>query len=249
MITIKSEREITLMREAGRIVAETHALLRESLKPGISTLELDTLAEQYIRSKGAVPSFKNYNGFPGSICASINEVVVHGIPSEDIIVQDGDIISFDVGAILDGYHGDAARTVLCGNVDQDALDLIEVTRASLDEGLKFAREGYRLSDIGHAIQAYCESRGYGVVRDYCGHGIGTSMHEDPQIPNYGRPGRGVRLKEGMCLAIEPMITEGTWEVTVQSDGWTVITKDGKRAAHHENTIALTADGPVILTAL
>lgn len=249
MITIKSEREIALMREAGRIVAETHALLRESLKPGISTFELDTIAEQYIRSKGAVPSFKNYNGFPGSICASINEVVVHGIPSEDIIVQDGDIISFDVGAILDGYHGDAARTVPCGNVDQDALDLIEVTRASLDEGLKFAREGYRLSDIGHAIQAYCESRGYGVVRDYCGHGIGTSMHEDPQIPNYGRPGRGVRLKEGMCLAIEPMITEGTWEVTVQSDGWTVITKDGKRAAHHENTIALTADGPVILTAL
>lgn len=249
MITIKSEREIALMREAGRIVAETHALLRESLKPGISTLELDTIAEEYIRSKGAVPSFKNYNGFPGSICASINEVVVHGIPSEDIIVQDGDIISFDVGAILDSYHGDAARTVPCGNVDQDALDLIEVTRASLDEGLKFAREGYRLSDIGHAIQAYCESRGYGVVRDYCGHGIGTSMHEDPQIPNYGRPGRGVRLKEGMCLAIEPMITEGTWEVTVQSDGWTVLTKDGKRAAHHENTIALTADGPVILTAL
>ncbi|MFP5527651.1 type I methionyl aminopeptidase [Peptococcus simiae] len=249
MITIKTEREIALMREAGRIVAETHALLAESLKPGISTLELDAIAEDYIRGKGAIPSFKNYNGFSGSICASINDVVVHGIPSADTILKEGDIISFDVGAILNGYHGDAARTLPCGQVDQAALDLIEVTRASFEESLKYAREGYRLSDIGHAVQEYCESRGYGVVRDFCGHGIGTSMHEDPQIPNYGRPGRGVRLKTGMCLAIEPMITEGTWEVTVQPDGWTVLTNDGKRAAHHENTIALTADGPVILTAL
>ncbi|MFM9412935.1 type I methionyl aminopeptidase [Peptococcus simiae] len=249
MITIKTEREIALMREAGRIVAETHALLAEALKPGISTLELDAIAEDYIRGKGAIPSFKNYNGFSGSICASINDVVVHGIPNADTILKEGDIISFDVGAILNGYHGDAARTLPCGQVDQAALDLIEVTRASFEESLKYAREGYRLSDIGHAVQEYCESRGYGVVRDFCGHGIGTSMHEDPQIPNYGRPGRGVRLKTGMCLAIEPMITEGTWEVTVQSDGWTVLTNDGKRAAHHENTIALTADGPVILTAL
>lgn len=249
MITIKTEREIALMREAGRIVAETHALLAESLKPGITTLELDAIAEDYIRGKGAIPSFKNYNGFSGSICASINDVVVHGIPSAGTILKEGDIISFDVGAILNGYHGDAARTLPCGQVDQAALDLIEVTRASFEASLEYAREGYRLSDIGHAVQEYCESRGYGVVRDFCGHGIGTNMHEDPQIPNYGRPGRGVRLKTGMCLAIEPMITEGTWEVTVQSDGWTVLTNDGKRAAHHENTIALTADGPVILTAL
>lgn len=249
MITIKTEREIALMREAGRIVAETHALLAESLKPGITTLELDAIAEDYIRGKGAIPSFKNYNGFSGSICASINDVVVHGIPSADTILKEGDIISFDVGAILNGYHGDAARTLPCGQVDQAALDLIEVTRASFEASLEYAREGYRLSDIGHAVQEYCESRGYGVVRDFCGHGIGTNMHEDPQIPNYGRPGRGVRLKTGMCLAIEPMITEGTWEVTVQPDGWTVLTNDGKRAAHHENTIALTADGPVILTAL
>lgn len=249
MITIKTEREIALMREAGRIVAEVHVLLAEAVKPGISTLELDALAEKYIRDKGAIPSFKNYNGFSGSICASINEVVVHGIPAADKILKDGDIISFDVGAILNGYHGDAARTVPCGQVDQAALDLIEVTRTSFEESLKYAREGYRLSDIGHAVQVYCESRGYGVVRDFCGHGIGTSMHEEPQIPNYGRPGHGVRLKNGMCLAVEPMITEGTWEVTVQSDGWTVITNDGKRAAHHENTLAITPDGPVILTAL
>lgn len=249
MITIKSKHEIDLMREAGRIVAETHQLLEESLRPGMSTLELDEIAERYIRSKGAIPSFKNYYGFTGSICASINEVVVHGIPSKDIIVKEGDIISFDVGAILNGYHGDAARTVACGKISDEAQKLIDDTRQSFYQGMEQARLGNRLSDISHAVQVYAEDRGYGVVRDFCGHGIGTSMHEDPQIPNYGKPGHGPRLKVGMCLAIEPMITLGTYEVEVLQDNWTTLTADRKLAAHHENSIAITEDGPVILTAL
>lgn len=249
MITIKSSHEIDLMREAGRIVAETHQLLAESLRPGMSTLELDEIAERYIRSRGAIPSFKNYCGFPGSICASINEVVVHGIPSADIIVREGDIISFDVGAILDGYHGDAARTVACGEISDEAQKLIDDTRQSFFCGMEEAHEGNRLSDIGHAIQVYAEDRGYGVVRDFCGHGIGTKMHEDPQIPNYGKPGHGPRLKVGMCLAVEPMINLGTYEVEVLQDNWTTVTLDGKLSCHYENTIAITEDGPVILTAL
>ena len=249
MITIKSSHEIDLMREAGRIVAETHQLLAESLRPGMSTLELDEIAERYIRSRGAIPSFKNYCGFPGSICASINEVVVHGIPSADIIVREGDIISFDVGAILDGYHGDAARTVACGKISDEAQKLIDDTRQSFFCGMEEAHEGNRLSDIGHAIQVFAEDRGYGVVRDFCGHGIGTKMHEDPQIPNYGKPGHGPRLKAGMCLAVEPMINLGTYEVEVLQDNWTTVTLDGKLSCHYENTIAITEDGPVILTAL
>lgn len=249
MITIKSEREIALMREAGRIVAEVHALLEESLKPGMSTMELDEIAEKYIRDKGAVPSFKGYGGFTGSICASINEVVVHGIPSPDIIVREGDIISLDVGAFLNGYHGDAARTLACGKISPEAQDLIDVTRQSFYQGLEQAVIGNRLSDISHAVQVYAEDHGYGVVRDFCGHGIGRAMHEDPQIPNYGKPGHGVRLKPGMVFAVEPMITQGTWEVTVLSDNWTTVTNDGKLASHHENTFVITENGPVILTAL
>lgn len=249
MITIKSKHEIDLMREAGRIVAETHQLLKESLRPGMSTLELDEIAERYIRSKGAIPSFKNYHGFPGSICASINEVVVHGIPSADIIVNDGDIISFDVGAILNGYHGDAARTVGCGTISKEAQDLIDVTKGSFFAGIEQAVVGNRLSDISHAVQVYAEERHYGVVRDFCGHGIGTQMHEEPQIPNYGKPGHGPRLKTGMCLAIEPMINIGTYEVEVLADNWTTVTSDGKLSCHYENSIAITEDGPIILTAL
>lgn len=249
MITIKSKREIGLMREAGRIVAEVHALMAEAVKPGVSTLELDEIAEKYIRDKGAIPSFKGYGDFPGSICASINEVVVHGIPSEKDILQEGDIISIDVGAILEGYHGDAARTLPVGRISEEAQRLIDVTRQSFYQGMEQAVPGNRLSDISHAVQVYAESYGYGVVRDFCGHGVGRALHEDPQIPNYGKPGRGIRLKPGMCFAVEPMITQGTWEVTVLSDNWTTVTNDGKLASHHENSFVITEDGPVILTAL
>lgn len=249
MITIKSEREISQMREAGRIVAETLVELENAVHPNMSTLELDAIAEDYIRSKGAVPSFKNYNGFPGSICASPNEVVVHGIPDKDIILEEGDIISVDCGAILNDYHGDAARTLACGEIDEAAQKLIDVTKESFYKGMAQAVVGNRIGDIGHAVQEYAEEYGYGVVRDFCGHGIGTAMHEDPQIPNYGKAGFGARIKKGMCLAIEPMINEGTYEVAVLDDDWTTVTLDGKRAAHYENSIAVTEDGPIILTDL
>lgn len=249
MITLKSEREIALMREAGRLVAEVHALLEEHVRPGVSTWELDEIAEKYIRDHGAIPTFKGYGGFPGSICASINEVVVHGIPSKDIVLKEGDIISIDVGATLNGYVGDAARTWPVGKVSDDAMRLIEVTKTSLDKALEVALVDNRLGDISHAVQAYAEGHGFGVVRDFCGHGIGKVMHEDPQIPNYGPAGRGIRLKAGMCFAVEPMITQGTWEVTVLQDHWTVITNDGKLAAHHENSFVITDEGPLILTAL
>lgn len=249
MITIKSDREIELMREAGRIVAQCHEELRKALRPGISTLELDGIAEDFITGKGAIPSFKGYHGFPASICASVNEVVVHGIPSKDTILEDGDIISFDIGAILNDYHGDAARTHGCGEISPEAQKLIDVTRESFYKGMEQAREGNRLSDIGHAVQTYAESFGYGIVRDFCGHGIGRSMHEDPQIPNFGEPGRGIRIKNGMCFAIEPMINEGTWEVSVLEDNWTTVTNDGKLACHYENSLAVTPEGPVILTEL
>lgn len=248
MITIKSQREIELMREAGRIVAETLALLEKTVKPGMTTLELDQIADSYIRGKGAIPSFKNYNGFTGSICTSLNEVVVHGIPSADMVIKDGDILSIDVGAILDGYHGDAARTIPCGKVSEKALALIEVTKDSFFAGMAQAVVGNRLSDISHAIQTYAESFGYGVVRDFCGHGIGRQMHEPPQIPNYGRPGHGPRLQAGMCLAVEPMINEGTYEVVVLPDQWTTVTKDGKLSSHYENTLVITDGEPIILTA-
>lgn len=249
MITIKSQREIDMMREAGRIVAETLELLEEAVKPGISTLELDRIADDYIRSRGAIPSFKNYNGFSGSICASPNEVVVHGIPSADVILHEGDIISLDVGAILNGYHGDAARTIGCGVISEEDQHLIDVTKESFFAGLAQGVVGNRLSDISHAVQAYAEPFGYGVVRDFCGHGIGRNMHEAPQIPNYGKPGHGPRLKAGMCFAVEPMINAGTYEVLVLDDQWTTVTVDGKNACHYENTFVVTDGEPVILTAL
>ena len=249
MVTIKSEREINLMKEAGYIVALAHDAVEKAIKPGVSTKELDKIAFDVITSHGAIPSFLNYNGFPASICASINEVVIHGIPSPKTILKDGDIISIDIGAIYKGYHGDAARTNLCGNVSAERRKLVEVTKQSFFEGIKQAKPNNRLSDISHAVQQYAESFGYGVVRDFTGHGIGTRMHEDPAIPNYGEPGHGLILRKGMTLAIEPMITAGTYKVRVLADDWTTITADHKDSAHYENTIVITDDGCEILTKL
>lgn len=249
MIIIKSNHEIELMREAGKIVAETHALLKEAVRPGISTYELDRLAEKNILKYGATPSFKGYGGFSGSICASPNEVVVHGIPSRDIILKEGDIISIDIGAYYKGYHGDSAKTHAVGEISEEDARLIEVTRQSFYEGIKFARLGFRLSDISSAVQEYAESHGFSVVRDFIGHGVGKDLHEDPEIPNYGRPGRGPRLAKGMVLAIEPMINQGTYRVKVLGDGWTAVTLDGKKSAHYEHSIAITEDEPMILTQL
>jgi len=246
MINVKTVREIELMRIAGRIVAETFEKLNEVIKPGITTMELDTLAEEFIRKSGALPAFKGYYGFPGSICASINKVVVHGIPGPTVL-NDGDIIGVDIGSIYDGYFGDAARTFVVGNVTEEAQRLVRVTEESFFEGIKFAREGLRLSDISHAIQKHVEANGFSIVRDYVGHGIGKVMHEDLQIPNYGPPNRGPRLVEGMTLAIEPMVNQGTWKVKVLKDGWTVETLDDLLSAHYENTILITKGDPEILT--
>lgn len=249
MITIKSPREISLMKEAGYITALAHKAVAEAIKPGVSTKELDKIAYDVITSHGATPSFLNYYGYPASICASINEVVIHGIPKENIILKDGDIIAIDIGACYKGYHGDAARTHLCGNVSEEKKLLVERTKQSLFEGLKFARPNNRLSDISHAIETYAKQFGYGIVMDYTGHGIGTQMHEDPAIPNYGAAGHGPILKAGMVLAIEPMINAGTHRVKVLKDGWTVITADHKPSAHYENTIVITDNGYEILTKL
>ena len=248
MIILKSQRELNYLRDAGRIVAETLEEIKKAAKPDVTTLELDRIAEQYIKSKGATPAFKGYHGFPGNICASVNEEVVHGIPGLKRL-KNGDNVSIDIGAIISGYCGDAAITVPVGHVDAEVEKLIEVTEQSLYKGIEKAIAGNRLSDISHSIQTYAEEHGYGVVRDFVGHGIGRNMHEDPQVPNYGLPGRGPRLKAGMTLAIEPMINAGTHEVKTLSDNWTVVTADGKRSAHFEHTIAITADGPEILTKL
>ena len=247
MITIKSDREINLMREAGRITAYAHMKVAEAIRPGVSTAELDKVAYDAIVSQGATPSFLNYNGFPATICASINEVVVHGIPNTKTILKNGDIISIDIGAIYHGYHGDAARTHLVGQVKDEIKELVKVTEEAFYEGLKFARPNNRLSDISHAIGTYAEAHGYGVVRDFTGHGIGRNLHEDPAIPNYGFEGRGPILKKGMTLAIEPMINLGTYRVKILSDGWTTITQDKLPSAHYENTIVITEDGYEILT--
>lgn len=253
MITLKSHHEIELMREAGRLVAQTLELLHSAIKPGITTAELDRMAESFITSHNAIPSFKGYSGqpgakpFPASICASVNDEVVHGIPSDDKVLRNGDIISIDIGAILNGYHGDAARTYPVGEISDDAMRLIDVTRQSFFEGLKFAVHGRRLTDISNAIQQYVESNGYSVVREYLGHGIGKEMHEDPPVPNFGRPGRGPRLEAGMTLAIEPMVNMGTYRVRVMPNMWTVKTQDGSLSAHYENTIAITEQNPIILT--
>lgn len=247
MITIKNDIELQHMREAGRVVADTLNKLEEHAKPGISTGELDKIAEEFIKSRNAIPSFKGYCGFPASICASVNNEVVHGIPSKDVILKDGDIISIDCGAILNGYQGDAARTFPIGNVSDEARKLIEVTKNSFFKGIEKAKIGNRLTDISSAIQQYAEESGYSVVRDYVGHGIGKEMHEDPEVPNFGRPGRGPKLEKGMALAIEPMINIGDYYVKVQPNNWTVVTKDGTLSAHYENTILIVDDGPEITT--
>jgi methionyl aminopeptidase len=248
MIIIKSGREIEYLRDAGRIVAETLAKVKAAAVVGITTFELDRIAEEYIRSCGAVPSFKGYNGFPGSICTSVNEEVVHGIPGLRKL-KNGDNVSIDCGAVINGYNGDAAITVAIGELNADIQNLLDVTEESLYKGIAQALVGNRLSDISHAVQVHAESHGYGVVRDLVGHGIGRDMHEDPQIPNYGNPDRGPRLKSGMALAIEPMINLGTYEVETLDDGWTVVTGDAKRSAHFEHTIIITEQGPQILTKL
>ena len=248
MINVKTVHEIELMRIAGRIVAETFEMLKEVVKPGVTTKELDVLAEEFIRKSGALPAFKGYHGFPGSICSSINKVVVHGIPGTTVL-NDGDIIGIDIGTIFEGYFGDAARTYIVGNASDEAQRLVKVTEESFFEGIKFAREGLRLSDISHAIQKHVETNGFSIVRDYVGHGIGKVMHEELQIPNYGLPNRGPRLVQGMTLAIEPMVNQGTWKVKVLNDGWTVETLDDMLSAHYENTILITKEDPEILTRL
>ncbi len=247
-IIYKSRAEIEQMRVAGRLVARVLEELRGLVRPGVTTAELDAVAEQRIREDGGVPSFKGYHGYPASICASVNEQVIHGIPSSRALVE-GDILSIDLGAIVGGYHGDAAMTVPVGRISERAAELLRVTEESLYKGIDQARVGNRLGDIGHAVQRHVEAHGFSVVREFVGHGIGTSMHEEPQIPNYGDAGRGVRLAEGMVLAIEPMINVGRPGVKVLGDGWTAVTRDGSLSAHFEHTVGVTAAGPVILTAL
>lgn len=246
-VTIKSPREIELMREAGRILAQVHDELGKIVRPGISTYEIDKEGEKMIRDFGCIPSFLNYNGYPASICVSVNEEVVHGIPSRKRVLKDGDIVSLDAGVIYKGYHSDAARTHAVGNISSAASKLIEVTKQSFFEGIKYAKAGNYLHDISNAIGRYAESFGYGVVRDLVGHGIGTHLHEDPQIPNYRQKSRGIRLAEGMTLAVEPMINAGTYKVCWLDDDWTVVTKDGSLSAHYENTILITQDGCEILS--
>lgn len=246
MIVCKSDREIAYMKDAGRIVGQAHREVEKSIAPGMTTQELDKIAEDFILAKNARPAFKGYNGFPATICASINEQVVHGIPGLRKL-ENGDIISIDIGAEINGYFGDSAVTLPIGDVSSEALELIRVTEEALYHGIEQAVAVNRLSDISHGIQAFVEGQGYSVVRDYVGHGIGTQMHEEPQVPNFGRPGRGVRLRPGMTLAIEPMVNQGTFEVKTLGDSWTVVTKDSKLSAHFEHSIAITDKRPEILT--
>lgn len=246
-ISIKSSREIAFMEEAGRILAKVHDELEKVIRPGMSTWEIDQIGEELIRGYDCIPSFLNYNGYPASICVSVNDEVVHGIPSKDRIIKKGDIVSLDAGVIYKGYHSDAARTHAVGEISPEARKLIEVTRESFFEGIKFAKEGYHLFDISKAIGDYANSFGYGVVKDLCGHGIGMNLHESPEIPNYPQARRGVKLRAGMTLAIEPMINAGTWEVNWLDDEWTVVTKDHSLSAHYENTVLITDGEPKILS--
>lgn len=247
MVTVKTAQEIELMRKANLIVRDTLNLLEEKIKPGMTTKQLDKIAYDYITKCNAVPSFLGYEGYPASICVSIEEEVVHGIPSSERYIEEGQIVSVDIGSIYKGYNGDAARTFMIGNVSEEKRRLVEVTKQSFFEGVKILKEGVRLGDLGHAIQSYAESYGFSVVRALVGHGIGTDMHEDPEVPNYGRPGHGLRLKANMTIAVEPMINAGTFDVVMLDDGWTVVTADGKPSAHYENTIAITEDGVDILS--
>lgn len=252
-ITIKSERELAHMREAGRVVAQTKAKLMDAIRPGLTTAELDRLAEKQIRDMGATPSFKGYTAggptpFPATICVSINEEIVHGIPG-DRVLKEGDVVSIDIGAVVGGLHADSALTIGVGAISADAQRLLDATRESLETGISRAKAGGRIGDISAAVQQYAEARGYGVVRQYVGHGIGRALHEEPQVPNYGTAGRGPALRAGMTLAIEPMLNIGGWEAVQLNDGWTVVTADGELSAHFEDTIAITSNGAEVLTAL
>lgn len=247
MVVIKSPRELKLMREACRISANALKLAGTAVEPGVSTLEIDTLIAKYIEKEGATASFLGYGGFPKSSCISVNNVVIHGIPSKNCILKAGDIVSIDVGAFFEGYHGDNAYTFPCGEISKEAEALLRTTEESLYEGIKAAQAGARVGDIGHAVQSYVESRSYSVVRDFVGHGVGAKLHEEPSVPNYGTPGRGVRLIPGMTIAIEPMINMGTHKVRVLDDEWTTVTEDGSLSAHFEHSIVITPDGPKILT--
>lgn len=246
MIIIKNHDEIAIMRKAGRIVGETLLLLEKEVKPGVTTANLDRIAEEFITKHGAKPSFKGLYGFPSSLCISVNEQVIHGFPG-NYVLREGDIVSVDCGAFFNGFHGDAARTYPVGNVSVEALKLIDITRESFFQGIKFAKEGNKLTDISHEIQSYVEAAGFSVVRDFVGHGIGRKVHEDPNVPNFGKPGKGPKLLEGMVLAIEPMVNAGTNKVKTLKDGWTVVTADSSLSAHYENTVAILSDGPEILT--
>ena len=246
MIIIKNDKEIDLMRKAGKIVAETLLVVEKNIKPGITTAELDRIAEEFITKHGAKPSFKGLYGFPASLCISVNEQVVHGIPGR-YVLKEGDIVSVDCGAIIDGYHGDAARTFAVGNISEEAQKLIEVTKESFFKGLEAAKVGNNQTDISNEIQKYIEASGFSVVRDFVGHGIGKDLHEDPEVPNFGRPGRGPKLVTGMALAIEPMVNVGSHRVKTLGDDWTVITSDKSLSAHYENTVIILPDGPEILT--
>ncbi len=246
MIAIKNERELALMRQACKITAAARALAGDMVRPGVSTKQIDQAVHDYIVAQGAKPSFLGYNGFPASTCISVNGTVIHGIP-DNYILKDGDIVSVDVGAFYKGYHGDCAATFPCGTVSADAQKLIDVTRQSFFEGIRFAKGGHRVSDISHAIQTYVESNGFSVVRSFVGHGVGAQLHEEPEVPNFGAPGRGPRLLRGMTLAIEPMVNAGTCDVKILHDGWTTVTADGKLSAHYENTVLITDGEPEILT--
>lgn len=247
MIVLKTKRELDLMREACRISANALKEAGRAVEPGVSTKEIDDIVRKYIQKQGATPSFLGYGGFPASACISVNDVVIHGIPSKKQILKKGDIVSIDIGAFIGGYHGDNAYTFACGDISKEAQALLDATKESLYEGIKAAIAGNRIGDIGNAVQTYAEARNYSVVRDFVGHGVGAKLHEDPSVPNYGTPGRGVRLLPGMTIAIEPMITAGKYDVMVLDDDWTTVTVDGSLAAHFEHSIAITPDGPVIMT--
>ena len=249
MIVLKTSRELSAMRDAGRISSRALRLAGQAVEPGVSTWEIDRLVRRYIEGEGAVPTFLGYGGFPASSCISVNNVVIHGIPSKKIILKEGDIVSIDIGATFEGFVGDNAWTFPCGKVSAEAQALMDATREALFEGIHAAVAGNRLGDIGSAVQRYVEARGYSVVREFVGHGVGAKLHEDPSVPNYGTPGRGVRLQPGMVIAIEPMINMGKAGVRILDDGWTTVTQDGSLSAHFEHTVAITPDGPVLLTAL
>ena len=247
MIVVKTSREILIMKEAGRISSSALKLAGEAVEPGISTFEIDMLVKKYIESQGASPSFLGYNGFPASTCISLNSTVIHGIPSKNCIIRQGDIVSIDIGACFNGFHGDNAWTFPCGDISKEARNLLDATKESLYKGIKMAKAGNRIGDISNAIQKYAESRSYSVVRQFVGHGVGASLHEDPSVPNFGSAGRGPRLCAGMTIAIEPMVNVGSSEVKILEDDWTTVTVDGKLSAHFEHSVVITKDGPVILT--